>query len=302
MDIYTHAKRNGLLVTLFTNATLITPAIADRLFALRPFAIEVSLYGRTSQTHERITGILGSYERCLRGIRLLTERGLPLILKTMVITHNKHEIQDMQRFVEKELRLEFRFDAMINPRIDCSQKPLAVRLKPEEVVALDLQDPRRIFEWTRFCEHFHGPPNDYGRKEALFDCWAGVNAFAIDPWGRLSNCLMWSGDTYDLREGSFQEGWEKFLVTVLDKKATRQTKCRACNLKNMCGMCPVNGQLECSDPETPVDFLCHVAHLRAYALDLPVAPHGNCEYCEGGGKYDAIMESAAALRNTGNKD
>ena len=107
---------------------------------------------------------------------------------------------------------------------------------------------------------------------------------------------MCSGDTYDLREGSFQEGWEKFMVTVLDKKATRQTKCRACDLKNMCGMCPVNGQLECLDPETPVDFLCRVSHLRAYSLGLSVSPHGNCAYCVGGREYEAMMETVAALQ------
>jgi radical SAM protein with 4Fe4S-binding SPASM domain len=296
LDIYSHAKRNGLLVTLFTNATLITPAIADRLLDLRPFAIEVSLYGRTSQTHERITGVPGSYEHCLRGIRLLAERGLPLTIKTMAISLNKHEIREMQQFVKTELGLEFKFDTMINPRIDCSQDPLAVRMRPEEIVALDLQYPERISEWKRFCEHCHGPVHDPKRKDALFDCGAGVHAFAIDPSGRLSNCLLWSVDTYDLREGSFQEGWEKFLGTVLDKKATRQTKCRACDIKNMCGMCPVNGQLECLDPETPVDFLCRVAHLRAYALGLSVSPHGKCAYCEGGREYETIMETVAALR------
>ena len=33
-------------------------------------------------------------------------------------------------------------------------------------------------------------------------------------------------------------------------------------------MCPANGELESGDAETPVDYLCHVAHLRAHALDL----------------------------------
>ena len=37
---------------------------------------------------------------------------------------------------EEELGVEFKVDGQINPRIDCSQSPLAVRLTPEEVVAL----------------------------------------------------------------------------------------------------------------------------------------------------------------------
>ena len=53
----------------------------------------------------------------------------------------------MQRFAEEELGVEFKFDSMINPRIDCSQSPLEVRLSPEECVALDLEDPKRSDEW-----------------------------------------------------------------------------------------------------------------------------------------------------------
>lgn len=295
-DIYAYARQKGLLISLFTNGSLITPAMADFLSTHRPFAIEISIYGRTRETHERITGVPGSYEKTLRGIRLLSERGLPLIVKTMVITLNKHEVWDMQRMVEEELGLEFRFDAMINPRIDATPSPLAVRLRPEEIVALDLQDPRRTSEWQRFCGHFPGLPRDCGPKDALFDCGAGVQAFAIDPVGRLSNCLMWTRTTYNLREGTFHEGWETFLAAVLDQKSRRRTKCAACAIKAMCGMCPVNGALECRDPEAPVDFLCRVAHLRAYALGLSISPHGDCEYCAGGREYDAMVKAVAVLR------
>jgi MoaA/NifB/PqqE/SkfB family radical SAM enzyme len=56
LEIYTHAKKKGLLITLFTNGTLITPRVADYLAEWRPFAIEITLYGRTRETYERLTG------------------------------------------------------------------------------------------------------------------------------------------------------------------------------------------------------------------------------------------------------
>lgn len=295
LDIYTYSKEKGLLVTLFTNGTLITPRIADYLAEWRPFAIEITFYGRNKETHERITGIPGSYNRCMRAIRLLRERGLTLMLKTMVMTANRHEIWDMKRFVEEELGLEFRFDAMLNPRIDCSLAPLSVRLSPQEVVALDLQDPARKREWTRYCEHMRGPLPDLNENNGLYQCGGGVSAFAIDPLGILSTCVLWPGDTYDLRKGSFREGWEEFLLEVSQKKITRQTKCVVCELKPMCSMCPANAELESGDAETPVDFLCQVAHLRAYALGVSIASHGECEYCEGGEKYEEMMEEVEAL-------
>ncbi len=300
LEIYGYAKQQGLLVTLFTNGTLITPRVADHLAEWRPFSIEITLYGRTKETYERLTEIPGSYEQCMRGIRLLTERGLPLKLKTVAVTINRHEVWDMKKFAEEELGLEFKFDAMMNPRIDCSQSPLSVRLKPEEVVELDLQDPNRVAEWQKFARRFNGAVHTPGESHQIYHCGGGVNSFAIDPYGKMSICVLSHFDTYDWRRGSFREGWDNFLAKVRRKKISRLTKCCECQIKAMCGMCPANGELEHGDPESPVDFLCHVAHLRSHAMEIAVPPHGECEYCEGGAGYEDLMRSLAALRQGSN--
>jgi radical SAM protein with 4Fe4S-binding SPASM domain len=294
LDIYTYAKRKGLLITLFTNGTLITPEIADYLAEWRPFNIEITLYGHTKETYERLTGKPGSYERCLRGIRLLQERNLPLKLKTVAVTLNKHEIQDMRRFAEDELGVEFRFDAMMSPRIDCSQSPLGVRLSPEDIVELDFANPERIAAFKEIHTRYSvGSPVE---SDEIYQCGGGTAAFAVDPEGKMSICTLSHFDTYDLRQGSFQDGWENRLRDVRRKKATRLTKCTACRMKATCGMCPANGELENLDPESPVDFLCQVSHLRALTFDLSVTPHGDCEYCEGGSGFEQLKESAQRLR------
>jgi len=296
LDIYTYAKRKGFLITLFTNGTLITPKIADYLAVWRPFSIEITLYGRTKETYDRLTGIPGSYEKCLRGIHLLLERQLPLALKSVAVTLNVHELHGMQEFADG-LGVAFKFDSMMNPRIDCSQSPLAVRLTPEDCVALDLEDPRRVSEWKLIAQEYQGPANPPDRADEVYHCGGGVTSFAIDPQGGLSICVLSQKDKFSLRTGSLRDGWEGALRQVRARKITTPTKCTSCELKSsLCGMCPANGELENGDPEAPVDFLCRVAHLRAYALELPVAPHGRCEYCEGGEGYDAMLESVASVK------
>ena len=294
--IYTYARQKGLLITLFTNGTLITTEIADQLAQLPPFSIEITIYGHSKETYESITKIPGSYDHCINGIHLLMDRKLPLKLKTMAITPNKHELREMSRFVAEDLGLEFRIDAMINPRLDCSQSPLDVRLTPAEVVELDLKYPERVSEWKRFADHFSTPDIEINYPNNLYGCGAGNHSFAIDPNGKLRLCVLSSVDCFDLRKDSFKQGWETFLAAERRTKASRITKCTNCRLKSMCGMCPANSKLECSDKETPVDYLCRVAHLRAYALDLPIALHGECEYCEGGSGYAAIMGTVEGLK------
>ena len=60
-------------------------------------------------------------------------------------------------------------------------------------------------------------------------------------------------------------------------------------------MCAANGELENRNAETPVDFLCEVAHLRAMALGFEVPEHGKCEFCRGGSHYSEARESARKI-------
>jgi radical SAM protein with 4Fe4S-binding SPASM domain len=295
LEIYTHARQSGILLTLFTNGTMITPRVADYLAEHRPFSMEITLYGHTRQTYEQLTGIPGSFDKCRRGIELLLERKLPLKLKTVAVSINCHEMWDMQKFAE-DLGLEFKSDSMMNPRIDCSQSPLAVRLTPEEVVSFDMQDPKRVDEWKLFAETHFQRSNPSAHSNELYSCGGGVAAFSIDPYGDMSICVLSQQDKFNLRELSVRDAWDALRGVRHNKKVTRPTKCTECELKEMCGMCPATAELETGDPEAPVDFLCRVAHLRAYSFGLTFGAHGECEYCEGGSGYEELMEAAARLR------
>jgi radical SAM protein with 4Fe4S-binding SPASM domain len=296
LEIYTYAKRKGFLITLFTNGTMISERIADYLVEYPPFDIEITLYGATKPTYEALTGVPGSYEKCFRGIKLLLDRNLPLKLKTVAVSINVHEL-GMMKTIADELGVEFKFDPMINPRIDCSSSPLAVRLSPAEIVALDLDDPQRVAEWRRLAMEFAPAPPKSDEPAQVYSCGGGVNSFAIDPYGNMTICVLSHMDTYNVRDGSVREGWEQFLLHVRRKTATRVTKCTACSLRSMCGSCAANAELEAGDPEAPVDFLCQTAHLRAEAFGVEVPAHGDCEYCRGGSHRDVIDEMAAMVRD-----
>ena len=293
LDIYTEAKKRGFLVTLFTNGTLITPKIADYLAEWRPFAIEITLYGATRETYEKLTQVPGSYDRCLRGIRLLLERNLPLKLKTVPTSVNQHEVYEMKRMAEEDFGVEFKFDSLVNPRIDCSQSPVAVRMTPEEIVALDYFDPARKKEYRRLFEHdLNAPEVATADDNHRYVCGGGMNGCAIDPSGEMSICVLSHRQSYNVREKGFRAGWDGPLLAVRNQERTRPTICDRCKIKSVCGMCPANGELENGDPESPVEFLCQVAHLRAYALGYDVPEHGDCNCCKPGAVHDALAASA----------
>jgi len=264
IDIYTHAKKKGFLITLFSNGTTITPRIADYLADWRPFSLEISLYGSTQETYERITGITGSHSRCMHGIELLLEHNIPLKLKSPVMTLNMHEVCEMKSCAEK-LGVDFRFDPILNMRMDGDPKPAQFRVTPGEVVALDLADEKRMKDWAKFCEKFWGPPP---KPEYIYQCGAGVDTFHIDPYGRLSACLMARVPGFDLRQEGFKKGWNDFIPGILAQKWSQETPCRNCELYSLCNQCPAYAQIECGDQESPVEYLCQIAKIRAEAFGL----------------------------------
>jgi len=262
LDIYMGAKRRGLLVTLFTNGTLITPRIADFLAEWRPFAIEITLYGSTQETYERITGIPGSHARCMRSIDLLMERNVPLRLKTVLLTLNKHELWDIKTYAES-LGVQFRFDPMINAGLEGDQSPIAYRLSPQEIVQFERQDRKRWTDWRDFWEHFSQVRPD---SRYLYTCGAGNRTFHIDPYGKLSICIMSRAEKYDLRQGDFSKGWHDFLRSVRYQNS-KSNMCEQCTVRALCHQCPGWTHLEQREQHKPVTFLCQVAHLRATALE-----------------------------------
>jgi len=261
-EIYRYAKKLGMVITLFSNGTLITPELADFLQDWPPFEVEVTVYGRTRATYEAVTRVPGSYEQCLRGIDRLLARRLPLQLKTAVLTLNAHELRDLKAWAQ-DMGARFRFDPALNARLDGGKDPLTFRLPPEEVVELDRDDPQRYQELQERWQKYGGRPvnSDY-----LYTCGVGRSSCHLDAYGNLFPCMMVRTSRFDLQRGSLQEAWQEFLPRIREQKPRGNYPCGQCDLIVLCDNCPAWSQLECGDPEIPVSFLCNIAQLRAKTL------------------------------------
>lgn len=262
--LYLAAVQRGIKVTVFTNATLVTDRIAELFAAWPPERVEVSLYGMRPETYERITRVPGSHARCLAGIRRLHARGIPLKLKSMAMTWNRDELPAMQAFAQK-LGAPFAFDAQLNARLDCgASRSGELQLPAGEVAALDLQDPARAEELRRFCGSFVTPPA--AESQELFLCGAGLTAFTVDPAGKLQLCPLVRRPGYDLRVGSFVQGWNEAIPPLRFRRWQRGSPCRRCSLVSLCGNCPGAAELEHGDLEATVGAFCRIAHARAHAV------------------------------------
>lgn len=250
-EIYRYAKEKGFVITVFTNGTLISDEIVQLFEKMPPHIVEISLYGATGPTYESITGVTGSYQKCLLGINNLLDQKINVRLKTILMTLNSHEFSDIERMA-KDFGVKFRFDAGIFPRLNGDQSPVSFRVAPAESVDKEFSAIERIAEWEKFLDnHWHGSFSD-----DLYQCGAGITSFYIDPFGNLRPCLMTTTLSYDLLKGSFFTGWNEISSRIREKKAGREFACNTCDKKLHCGYCPAFFELENRDEQVRSEYLC----------------------------------------------
>lgn len=295
-SVYLHARQRGLRVTVFTNGTLVTERLAELFAEHPPACIEVSLYGMTSATYEAVTGVPGSFARCLAGIERLHARGVPLKLKTMLLRTNRHELEAMRAYA-RALGVEFRHDSLLNPRVDCgANRNPELQLSAHEAVAADLDDAdmraRHARMHAELAEAWQAAalaPGDAAptedEPERVYTCGAGEIGFTVDPYGRLQLCQLARRASFDLGAASFAEGWHEFFPRLRARTWQSDSACRRCTLRPVCGSCPGAAEMEHGDPEARVAQFCEITHLRAWALLGADSGHrrdGTC--CRGAGQ------------------
>lgn len=266
-EVYLHAKKKGMWVTVYTSGNLIDEKWAQFFAKAPPYRIEITLYGATEKTYEAITQIKGSYKRCMDGIEWLEKYRVPFALKAVAMDINKHEIHACRKIAETHGLGSFRLDAGIHPKLDGSDIPLARRLTPKEVVELDLADPKRKISFEKT---FHRPLKRRNPDEIKnFHCAAGSANFYANPYGQLQVCTIVPGKEhqYDWRKGgSLKEAFYEFFPKLGASKPKRAQRCHQCNLWEVCDMCAGWAMTVHGDLETPVDWVCEVTHRRAIAF------------------------------------
>ncbi|MDT8380423.1 MAG: radical SAM protein [Desulfotignum sp.] len=280
-EIYLLLKKKGLLISLFTNACLITEEHISFFRKYPPRDIEVSVYGISKKIYESVSRKPGSYNAFRRGLDLLLESGIKVRLKTMAIKSNVEEFLDIATFCRNHSSEPFRFDPFLNLRYD--QDPVRnseirqERLPPEKIVAIEQADNERSGALLKNCEKLIFKNLNRDQCNHLFLCGAGKGSFTVSSEGIFRLCSsLWHPDcVYDLRKGSLAEAWNELVPRVRDIRSQNSPffdRCRNCQIVNLCSNCPAHAHLEIGEMDQIVPYFCEVAHARFAALEAALNP------------------------------
>jgi len=277
-NIYLSLKKKGLLLSINTNACLITQKHVDFFKKYPPRDIEITVYGVTQKTYEGITRKKGSFSAFQRGLGLLLDSGVRVRLKAMALRSNLHEWSDIAKFCREKTKDYYRFDPFLHLRYDGDPKKnkdiITERLSPEEIVSLERSDPERFQALTNNCDQLIISEDRSTECNHLFNCGAGVGHCVINYDGFFRLCFsLWHPDcVYDLKKGNLHDAWNKFVPRIRQMYSNRkelQQKCLICPIVNLCMWCPAHAFLETGKLDIPVDYFCQVAHAREKSLKNP---------------------------------
>lgn len=274
-EIYLILRRKGLLVSLFTNACLVNEEHIALLKKYPPRDIEVTVYGVTQESYERVTRKPGSYAAFRRGLELLLASGLKVRLKAMALRSNMHELAEIAAFCRQYTEDYFRFDPLLHLRYDGdrlrNEEIRQERLSPEEIAAIEQADEERAGALEKGCDKFIFQDHTGHVCDHLFHCGTGNGSFTVSYDGifRLCSSLWHPETTYDLRQGTLAEAWNELVPWVREMRSTSPDfleKCRKCPIINLCLWCPANAHLETGEMDGFSEYFCAVAHARAAAI------------------------------------
>lgn len=246
LDIYKYAKEKGILITIATNATSLTPEIVDFLQEYPPHGIQTTLFSLKERNFDAITGISGSFDRFIRGFNLLLSHRIPIsAVTTPILVFNKDDIPDVKEYVER-LGINFNSYCFVDCTIDGKDNLLNYALPPEEVVGYD---PISIAAIDIF-------PED----KCLPRSWKG---FVINPYGEMDirRRLPCFPSNLDISKGGFYKNWMHYLQHIKSYRDNALCDCKKCSLFSICGQCATYLKLKQRKSKF-TDYYCRIAYLR----------------------------------------
>lgn len=261
-EIYEPLTRMGLVLTLFTNGTLINREVAARLAQAPPSRTEITLYGATAATYEAVTGVPGSFERCCAGIETLAAHRIPLGLKTTITRQNVGELEAM-RLMAHDWGVPFSASWLLSSRSDGSPSEVGeCRLAARDSAALEATHEASALEL-----------NEIGLRESDFSsdtnfyCQAGKSAFVVNPAGQMNVCIDLPRPSVKPLEVGFAEAWRQVQAYV-DRTPPPASTCQTCEDRDYCLRCPAWSLMETGTLTDPVPYLCEIASARRQRYDL----------------------------------
>lgn len=264
-EIYEGCRKQGLMVSINTNGSLLDKKMVDFLAKDPPARMNLTLYGASRETYGALCGQPEAYDRVIHAILALKEAGVLLKLNYSITPQNRHDAQKIYAFARQhELALQAA-SYMFPPVRACEQGSCtSERLTPGQAALEKMNYDRSRFSpeelrerWEKLLDGKNVPDPQQECQDLPTErirCRAGSCTFWTTWDGKLRPCGMMTQPEAELVPGDFHAAWQR--IRTLREEIMVPAKCTACKMRNACDQCPALCWAETGSFTGVPDYMC----------------------------------------------
>lgn len=273
--VITELSKMGMLVTVNTNASLITEKEIEWLLENPPLRLNITLYGASDESYGKLCGDRKGFTKVKKAVELLMKNNINFRFNSSIVPQNQHELKaiiDYGKSVDHGVRVATYMFPPTRRLEDCfgqNDRMTAEEAGKNKVLTDYYQLSEESFE--RMARYHSGfiPLKDIdfdsfelGGGESM-QCMAGRTSYWIDWQGNLSACGMLGEPKVSLKEKNFAEAWKQVV------KMTQETKgrsvCLACPNRMYCHTCIATVHAETGDLHSRPKYFCEMMEATSTA-------------------------------------
>lgn len=276
-EILAKTQEMGLVVQMNTNATLINEKNIIWLKKHPPTRMNVTLYGGSDTTYDRLCRNPKGYTQAVNGIRLLRDAGIHVGINVSLTPDNEQDLENIFENI-RSFGLSARPTTYMFPPV---RKPDGVsgdgnsRFTPEHAGKVQLRaDQLRLGEeeFKKRLQMLHHRMCIYDKDdECMRDsgkpmrCMAGLCAFWVTWDGRMTPCGMMNKPEEFPFETGFKRAW-KGIVSTIEKEVIDNT-CISCEKRFSCSVCRALLLAETGGLQERPHYLCRLTNAYLAAAE-----------------------------------
>lgn len=266
--LYDHLCRMGFVLSINTNASLIDEEAFEKFKINPPSRINITLYGTSDETYERMCGVKGMFHKVDRAISLLQVAGISVKLNCSLTPYNADDVRDMVLYAKAHNLIMTVNTYMFPPiRKDESYIGRNDRFTPKQATQYNLLRYRLQYGdeiYQQFLASVRqGAIPPPGLDEACVDpidgkvrCRAGKAAFWITWDGYMTPCGMMPQPAVDILGHSFSDNWLQLVKETDSLKLS--SVCENCKNQELCHSCAAMALAETGDVAGIPHYLCEM--------------------------------------------
>lgn len=275
-ELYEFLCKEGFIITINTNGTLITPRIALLWKNQLPRRVNITLYGASEDTYEKLCHNRNGFQQCLKALSLMKAYGIPVKINFSMVKENQHEYNKMMQ-IASELGFPVVADSYMLCKCNSMCQPArdinSHRLPPEEAAKFAVKqiayEKGEYFDAFKEAWHKQMKSGQIAPQGPLgLDCRAADTSCWIDFRGVMLPCDIMEEYGVSLKEHSVHEAWQK--VREIRHQVKPHEECTGCHLKSICNVCWANA---CQEKITNgnLNYLCKMAKAKKNQLSAKVS-------------------------------